>query len=111
MLKKLFTPAWLLAGSIIGAGIFALPFVFVQAGTLTGLGYLLVFGFVFVLLHLMYADIIAKTSGEHLFPGYAKIYLGNFGFWLTIISSVFGLFLTLIAYLALSASFLNLTRA
>lgn len=108
MFKNLLTPAWLLAGAIIGAGIFALPFVFEQAGTLAGLGYLVVFGLVFTVLHLMYADIIAKTGGEHFFSGYAKIYLGNYGFWLAIISSVFGLFLTLIAYLALSASFLNL---
>ncbi|MFA5098964.1 MAG: aromatic amino acid transport family protein [Candidatus Paceibacterota bacterium] len=108
MCKKLFTPAWLLSGAIIGAGIFALPFVFEKAGTLTGLIYLAVFGLVFVLLHLMYADVIAKTEGEHLFPGYAKIYFGNLGFWLTIISSIFGLFLTLVAYLALSASFLEI---
>ena len=118
MCKKLFTPAWLLSGAIIGAGIFALPFVFEKAGTLAGLAYLVIFAGVFVLLHLMYADIIVKTDspdgasakagGEHLFPGYAKIYLGNSGFWLTIISSIFGLLLTLIAYLALSASFLEI---
>ncbi|MFH1346683.1 MAG: aromatic amino acid transport family protein [Spirochaetota bacterium] len=118
MRKKLFTPAWLLAGAIIGAGIFALPFVFEKAGTLTGLAYLAVFSLVFILIHLMYADIIAKTDlsdgvsanteSKHYFSGYAKIYFGKFGFWLTVFSSVFGLFLTLIAYLALSASFLNL---
>ncbi|TRZ64206.1 MAG: hypothetical protein D4Q79_02095 [Spirochaetia bacterium] len=118
MCEKLFTPAWLLAGAIIGAGIFALPFVFEKAGTLTGLIYLAVFGFVFVLLHLMYADIIAKTDlsdgilanteSKHYFSGYAKIYFGKFGFWLAVFSSVFGLFLTLIAYLALSSSFFNL---
>jgi len=118
MRKKLFTPAWLLAGAIIGAGIFALPFVFEKAGTLTGLIYLAVFEFVFVLVHLMYADIIAKTDladgtlanteSRHYFSGYARIYFGKFGFWLAVFSSVFGLFLTLVAYLALSASFLNL---
>lgn len=118
MYKKLFTPAWLLAGSIIGAGIFALPFVFEKAGTLTGLAYLVLFSFVFILIHLMYADIIAKTDlsdgalanaeSKHYFSGYAKIYFGKFGFWLTVFSSVFGLFLVLVAYLALSSSFLNL---
>ena len=108
MRKKLFTPAWLLAGAIIGAGIFALPFVFEKAGTLTGLIYLAVFEFVFVLVHLMYADIIVKTESRHYFSGYARIYFGKFGFWLAVFSSVFGLFLTLIAYLALSSSFLSL---
>lgn len=108
MCKKLFTPAWLLAGAIIGAGIFALPFVFEKAGILTGAMYLIIFGLVFSIIHLMYADIIAKTAGDHFFSGYAKIYLGNFGFWMTIISSIFGLFLTLVAYLALSASFFQI---
>ncbi len=118
MCKKLFTPAWLLAGAIIGAGIFALPFVFEKAGTLTGLAYLIIFGFVFGVLHLMYADIIVKTDlsdgilanteSKHYFSGYARIYFGKFGFWLAVFSSVFGLFLTLVAYLALSSSFLSL---
>ncbi len=118
MYKKLFMPAWLLAGAIIGAGIFALPFVFEKAGILTGLAYLAVFSLIFVLIHLMYADIIVKTDlsdgiltnteSKHYFSGYAKIYFGKFGFWLTVFSSVFGLFLILVAYLALSSSFLNL---
>ncbi len=108
MLKNVILPAGLLAGTIIGAGIFALPFVFEKAGILTGLFYLIIFGVVFTLIHLMYAEVILKTEGDHRFPGYARTYLGNFGFWSTILTTVIGMIITLIIYLILSVSFINL---
>ena len=110
MYKNLILPAGLLAGTIIGAGIFALPFVFEKAGILTGLFYLIIFGGVFVLIHLMYAEIILKTEGNHRFPGYARIYLGNFGLWATILTTVIGMVITLTIYLILSVSFFNLIK-
>jgi len=108
MYKNLILPAGILAGAIIGAGIFALPFVFVNAGIITGLFYLGIFCFVFIVIHLMYAEVIVKTGGEHSFPGYVKVYLGKFGFCLANLTSVLGLILTLTVYLILSASFLGL---
>ncbi len=108
MLKNVILPAGLLAGTIIGAGIFALPFVFEKAGILTGLFYLVIFGVVFTLIHLMYAEVILKTGSNHRFPGYARTYLGNFGFWSTILTTVIGMVITLTIYLILSVSFINL---
>lgn len=110
MFKNVILPAGLLAGTIIGAGIFALPFVFEKAGTLTGLFYLVIFGVVFTLIHLMYAEVILKTEGNHRFPGYARIYLGNFGFRSTILTTVIGMIITLTIYLILSVSFINLIK-
>ncbi len=108
MYKNLILPASLLAGTIIGAGIFALPFVFINAGIVSGLFYLGIFCFVLILIHLMYAEVIIKTGGEHRFPGYAKIYLGEVGFWLASLTSILGLLLVLTVYLILSASFFSL---
>jgi hypothetical protein len=111
MYKNIVLPASLLAGTIIGAGVFALPFVFQKAGLITGLFYLSFFGLVFVLIHLMYADLILKTdngSNHHRFSGYVKIYLGNKGFLLSIITTVVGMIFTLTIYLILSISFINL---
>lgn len=106
MYKNLILPAGILAGAIIGAGIFALPFVFANAGIITGLFYLALFCFVLIVIHLMYAEVIIKTEGEHRFPGYVKIYLGKISFWLANLTSVLGMLLTLTVYLILSASFL-----
>jgi len=111
MYKNIILPASLLAGTIIGAGVFALPFVFEKAGIVTGLFYLGLFGAVLVFIHLMYADLILKTEegkNLHRFSGYAKIYLGNKGFWLSILMTIVGMLFTLTVYLILSISFINL---
>lgn len=108
MFKNVILPASLLAGTIIGAGVFALPYVFAKAGILTGLFYLLIFSAVFTLIHLMYADIILRTKENRRFFGYAEIYLGKWGKWLAILTTVVGMIFILTVYLILSVSFFNL---
>ena len=108
MFRNIILPASLLAGTIIGAGIFALPYVFEKAGIFTGLFYLIIFSAVFTLIHLMYADIIVRTKENHRFPGYAEIYLGKFGGRLATLITVIGMIFVLTAYLVLSVSFFNL---
>ncbi|MEK7634498.1 MAG: aromatic amino acid transport family protein [Patescibacteria group bacterium] len=111
-IKKLFSqfifPTSLLAGTIIGAGMFALPYLFEKSGIILGLLYLIFFSLVFALMHLMYADIIIRTPENHRFPGYAGVYLGKFGFWSSIFMAVIGAIFVLTVYLILSASFINL---
>ena len=106
MFKNVILPASLLAGTIIGAGVFALPYVFVKAGILTGLFYLLIFSAVFTLIHLMYADIILRTKENRRFFGYAEIYLGSWGKWPAILITIVGMIFVLTVYLILSVSFL-----
>ena len=69
MYKNFILPAGLLAETIIGAGMFALPYVFQKSGIGLGLFYLFFFGLVSILIHLMYADIILRTSENHRFAG------------------------------------------
>lgn len=99
----------LLAGVIVGAGIFVLPYVFNQVGFGAGLFYLAAFTLVFAVIHLMYAEIIMKTPGrEHRFAGYAKYYLGDLGYYLAILTTIIGMFFVLAIYLVLAAEFLPL---
>lgn len=56
----------------------------------------------------MYADIMFKTPGKHRFVGYAKIYLGDWSFWISIFMGVVEMILVMTIYLILSESFLNL---
>ena len=106
--KEIILPAGLLASVIIGAGIFALPFVFHQAGFLTGLFYLAAFTLVFTVVHRMYAEVIERTEGRHRFVGYAKIYFKRFGFITTIATTAIGFILTLVAYISLAGDFVLL---
>ncbi|MEK7481899.1 MAG: aromatic amino acid transport family protein, partial [Patescibacteria group bacterium] len=106
--RNLILPASLLSGTIVGAGMFALPFIFNKAGLGLGFFYLIFFGIVSMLVHLMYADIILRTQENHRFAGYAKIYFGELGFWSGFLMTVVGAIFSLLVYLVLSVSFINL---
>src|SRR5271157_5851443 len=108
MFKKFILPSSLLMASIIGAGIFALPYVFQKAGIIVGLFYLIIFAAVFALIHLMYGDVIIKTGERHRFVGYANKYLGVGGRWLAVLTSIIGTLFILTVYLILAISFIKL---
>jgi len=108
MYKNYLLPIGLLSAAIIGAGIFSLPFVFKAAGLSTGFFYLALTAFVYVFIHLMYADVILRTPGEHRFVGYTKILLGEIPSWLAIWMVIIEMIFVLTIYLVLSASFGNL---
>ncbi len=103
--KTHFVPIGLLAGTIIGAGIFSLPFVFASAGLSIGFVALFVGAVVFFALHLLYADIILRTPGTHRFVGYVQIYLGPWASRLALLASVPQMLLVLTIYLVLAAKF------
>lgn len=105
ILQNLLKPASILSGIIIGAGVFSLPYIFVTAGLATSFFYLTFFGFIFILLYLFYADIILRTPGEHRFVGYARIYLGKWGFLASLLIGLAQLFFVLTIYLILAPSF------
>lgn len=108
MLKSFLLPTGLLASTIIGAGIFALPYVFAKSGMALGILYLVAGGIAYTIVHLMYADVIMRTKGDHRFPGYAGHYLGRFGFLLAVVTGVLEMVLVMTIYLILSQSFGNL---
>ncbi len=98
----------MLAGTIIGAGIFSLPFVFKNYGLLAGITSLFIFSLVYALVYFIYADIVLRTEGEHRFVGYSKIYLGKTGFWAAVVIGLVQLLLVLTVYLILAPSFIGL---
>lgn len=108
MSRGFLLPVSLLSGTIIGAGVFSLPYVFKSAGLLTGFFYLTLATVVYICVYQMYADIIEKTPGDHRFVGYARIYLGQIWSWLAVLMAVVEMLLVLTIYLILSQSFGNL---
>ena len=75
MNKNFFLTTGILAGTIIGAGIFALPYVFSRLGFIAGFFYLIVFALVYFAIHLMYAEVVQTKDGEHQFFYFAEKYL------------------------------------
>jgi amino acid permease len=95
-----------LLGTIIGVGIFGLPYVALKAGFSVMLFYLVVMAILVTLMHCVYGEICIKTKGIHRLPGYVEEYLGknwrNFIFGVIVI----GLIGSSIAYLIIGGEFL-----
>src|SRR3989344_6228056 len=108
LFKPILLPASILAGTVIGAGIFSLPFVFKNVGLATGLFYLFFFAVFYLAVYLISADLIRKTPGEHRLVGYAKIYFGRTGFGAALFIGLIQLFFVLTIYLILAPSFSQL---
>lgn len=97
--KKFWVTAFTLAGTTIGAGILALPYVFSQSGFFIGVFWLIVLGFILLLVNLYLGEIALRTKTIHHLPGYAGKYLGKKGEVLMFITVAFGIYSALLAYL------------
>lgn len=99
MNKKLFSTAFTLTGTIIGAGILGLPYVFSQSGFTVGLFWLLFLGALMLLTYLYIGEVALRTRGRHQLPGLAEKHLGEKGKVIMIFAMIFGLYASLLAYL------------
>lgn len=97
-----------LVGTIIGVGVFGLPYVASQAGFFTELLYLATFLFVFIALHLMFGEVILRTNAKHNLMGYATIYLGKWSQRSLIVIDIAGMVGTMMLYLIVGSQFLQM---
>ena len=101
MNKNFLMAVMILSGTIIGAGVFSLPYVFREVGFFGGVFYLLFFTAVYFAVHVMYASTIEARDGNHQFFYYAREYLkrplGDIAAWVIL----FELLLVLAVYLIL----------
>ena len=97
--RKLFSTAFTLTGTIIGAGILGLPYVFVKSGFFIGLFWILFLGLLLLFVSLSMGEITLRTKSIHQLPGYARKYLGNFGGKIMFVAIIFGIYSALLAYL------------
>jgi amino acid permease len=88
-----------LTGTIVGAGVLAIPYAMMKAGFLTGALLLLALGIASILTYLYIGEVVLRTRKKHQLTGYAQKYLGSGGRRLMTFSMVFGNYGALIAYL------------
>lgn len=96
-----------LVGSIIGVGIFGLPYVFAQAGFGIGLVHLLVVGLFNLVVLFAFADLIVNTSSKSRLTGVIRRFLGShWSYFATIVAfaSTWG---AMIAYIIIGGEFLH----
>ncbi len=92
---------------IIGVGMFAIPFSFVQAGFWPGVAELIILSGMVTMLHLLYGEIVLATPEFHRMPGYVRKFLGHKASRISWASTLFGTVGTLLAYLIVGSLFLR----
>ncbi|MFH1575902.1 MAG: aromatic amino acid transport family protein, partial [Candidatus Nealsonbacteria bacterium] len=105
---KLLKAVSVFVGTIIGAGIFGIPYVINKSGIAAGFFYFLILGGVVLLIHLFFGEAFLRTKESCRLPGLAQKYLGAWGKILVMISVVSGLVGALLIYLILSSDFLRI---
>lgn len=96
-----------LIGTIVGVGIFGLPYAFAKAGFFVGLIQLVLLGAAIMLIQLMFGEIILRTKEKHNLPGYIDKYLGKRWETLISISALTGIFGSMIAYILVGGTLLK----
>lgn len=106
--KKFFFAISILLGTIVGAGIFGIPYVIARSGIIPGFFYLLILGGAVLLIHLFFGEIVLRTKEKHRLVGYAQKYLGKKGKILITISTILGITGALLAYIIIGGDFLKI---
>ncbi len=94
-------------GTVIGVGIFGLPYIASKAGFFVVAGYFGVMTIVALLVALAYTQVVVGTKEKHRLPGYVQEYLGikwkNFTFFIILLS----LMGAMLAYLIVGGQFIS----
>lgn len=112
MIKKrdlplIFESMAILAGTIIGGGIFVLPYINIKSGIIVSNVWLLFLCGLLCLLHLIFGEIILKTKQEMRLPGYAGYYLGKMVKKFLNFVSIFAMAFSLLIYIILANKFVH----
>jgi len=107
MSKNYFHAIATLIGTIIGVGMFSIPYAINQSGIILLFVYLPVLGTIQYFLHKIYAEIILSTKTKHRLPGYAEKYIGKKGKIISFILSLLGSYGSLLAYIIIGGIFLH----
>jgi len=97
----------LLVGMIVGAGVFALPYVFSKAGLFWGIFHFAIVFVILLFLHLLYGEITYFTQGKHRFTGYVEMFLGKWAKQLAFLTTIASYYGSLLVYGLLAGLFLS----
>lgn len=97
-----------LIGTMVGAGIFGIPYAINKSGIVPGFFYFLILGAGVTLIHLFLAEVVLRTKENYRLIGFSQKYLGNWAKNLMLVSVVLGVIGALLAYLILGGEFLKI---
>jgi len=96
-----------LSGTIIGVGLFSLPYITSQVGIWVILAYFLGLGSLAIIIHLLFAEVALKTPDFLRLPGFARFHLGKLAGKVTFLTFTFGMIGAILAYLIIGGQFLT----
>lgn len=96
-----------MAGSIVGVGFLALPYITMKVGILTMSVYFVVLTALVVFLHVMFAQISLKTPDHKRYPGFVGHHLGKKWEGVALALVIPGSFGVLLIYLVVAGQFLS----
>ncbi|MGB9726496.1 MAG: aromatic amino acid transport family protein [Minisyncoccia bacterium] len=97
-----------LVGTIIGAGVFTLPYVCNLSGLVLAVFWLVIVSFIILFLHLAFGEIVLRTPANYRLPGYTGYYLGMPAKKFIFITTFLTFSVSLLIYLLLGTQFFNL---
>lgn len=104
--KRFYYAIATLVGTIIGVGLFGLPYVGSKSGFLIISIYFILLAALALVIHIFYGEVSFHTEGLHRLPGYTEKYLGEGWKRLTFIIEILSLVGSLLAYLIIGGIFL-----
>ncbi|MFH0792379.1 MAG: aromatic amino acid transport family protein [bacterium] len=107
MTKQLLSAIFVLTGTIIGVGFFALPYLTAQVGLPVMLFYFIVVGGLIALVHWCFGEVALNTPDFLRLPGYSERYFGKLGKGLAFWISIVGSYGSILAYLVIGGRFLH----
>lgn len=96
-----------LSGTIIGVGLFSLPYITARVGFWIMLGYFLFLGTIVIIIHQLFGELSLRTPDFKRLPGFAGFHLGNLAEKIAFISTILGISGALLAYLIVGGEFLT----
>lgn len=96
-----------LVGTIIGAGVFTLPYVAVNSGIVITIIWLVIVTSIIVFLHLSFGEVVLRTKDDFRLPGYVGHYLNPPAKKLVLLTTFLTFGFSLLIYLLLGSQFLG----
>ncbi|MDD5760477.1 MAG: aromatic amino acid transport family protein [Candidatus Pacebacteria bacterium] len=96
-----------LVGTIVGAGVFTLPYIAVNSGFIITIGWLIIVSFIIIFLHLSFGEVVLRTKGDFRLPGYVGHYLNPPAKKFVLLTTFLTFAFSLLIYLLLGSQFLG----
>lgn len=97
----------ILIGTIIGVGVFGLPYVASQSSVLVVIAYLIILGAMITIIHYFYGEVVAISQKQERLVGYVGEFLGDKSKNIAKVTVVIGRIGALLAYIIVSGHFIE----